>query len=457
MQRVYPVHDGLKKPSKVGTCRHEAGAPVKSAQQDKPKTSKAKPACPPFTLSQNAMGDLCALANVPPTHIQLQALADTHREDLTELRIHISDEHQGAVLSKAFKPLDLSCMGVLPKLTRVELYAIKVQSLHFTSATTPELTSLSASNIFDGVKMHLELPELVTLAVEHTWLEDEPNTFGESLTRCPNLELVQTYKFRGLTGSNYCVLPCCTHLDLWRSECTERIEILAAPQLSQLELNGAFSLKHVRLRELASATTQDALDLNAAERADMEELGADISKQHEYLLSGEASIDELLQAKVISELDLHMFEVDGVDIAGMHEESWFQQLVAERMQEHADSAILERRKHRMRALITAVEARPLPADAADPVRCRVLAENVPLSRASLRNLRENECVELRGQKQAEPVGMFMPGFGFVDLNGSPGQRFDSSCDESEHNDGFETDTGTDEDTSSSDAGSLMVG
>ena len=73
------------------------------------------------------------------------------------------------------------------------------------------LEALSLSNISGRVcPFHLALPQLRSFFAEHTMLgerEVDAGQFGLSLSRCPRLETVDSYKLRYLGDVNYAVLP----------------------------------------------------------------------------------------------------------------------------------------------------------------------------------------------------------------------------------------------------------
>jgi hypothetical protein len=164
------------------------------------------------------------------------------------------------------EPIDFQHLG-LPKLETLSLRNVCVKNLYLTSTNTPLLTAISLSNIQGYMKLFLELPNLTSFSAEHTHVHGETeNSFGLSVSRCPNLEDIETYKFRGLTGSNFCVLPKCEHLELYRSECTDSLEILSAPNLCHLSVQAAYGLTHLRLHDFLGATLQDVEELCGLEK-----------------------------------------------------------------------------------------------------------------------------------------------------------------------------------------------
>jgi hypothetical protein len=111
---------------------------------------------------------------------------------------------------------------------------------------------------------HLDLPTLQSLSVRYATLKrshKNANAFGDSLTRCPQLCDVTTYKFRALTGRNCVVLPECTKLDLHCAEGRASLDILHVPKLTWLGVQAA-ELGKLYMRDFAGATAADALALN---------------------------------------------------------------------------------------------------------------------------------------------------------------------------------------------------
>ena len=167
-------------------------------------------------------------------------------------------------------PLDFSRIH-LPSLTSLELACANVGLLQLTSDNTPSITSIDLHNLLDDFALRLELPELVSFDAEHSFVGgplSQPNDFGLSLSRCPKLETVRTYKFRGLAGRNFCVCPRLYSLTLYRSECTDSLDILSAPALVELNVRAAYGMQHLRVRDFPGVTMEDAIALNAAEAAD---------------------------------------------------------------------------------------------------------------------------------------------------------------------------------------------
>ena len=87
-----------------------------------------------------------------------------------------------------------------------------------------------------------------------------------SLSRCPSLERVTTYKLWGLGADNYCVLPRLESLNLHRADCLEELDILWAPKLQSVNLQSCSSLRHFRLRNAPSARVSTVEQLIARTR-----------------------------------------------------------------------------------------------------------------------------------------------------------------------------------------------
>lgn len=171
--------------------------------------------------------------------------------------------------------LDFSADGIhFPVLTHLSLSCVGMKSIAFTEANTPLLTALSLSSVIgECCPFHLALPRLRSLFAEHTALGErsiDAGQFGLSLSRCPLLETVDSYKFRCLGGSNYAVLPSLVSLKLHRSECTEHLDILYAPRLRAVSLQAAYDLSGFKLRNLPDATLA-TVERVLARRAAVEE------------------------------------------------------------------------------------------------------------------------------------------------------------------------------------------
>ena len=203
----------------------------------------APPAGNSSDVDQSSESDLDAIYSEYRTQEHFFKYVRDNREDITSLNITADEVDES-------EALDFQSVGLLPNLTSLELEGIAVASLVFTTANTPNLRSITLFSVGsaheDGLDFELELPELRSLHVSHVSATGSCN-FGLSLSRCPKLKEVTTYKFRFLSGPNYCVLPNCARLRLHRSEGTDRLEILQAPRLKNLSVQAAYSLHHLRL------------------------------------------------------------------------------------------------------------------------------------------------------------------------------------------------------------------
>ena len=167
--------------------------------------------------------------------------------------------------------LDFAADGIVfPVLTSLSLTCVGLKSITFTEANTPALVELELSNIMGQCcPFHLALPQLRSLDAEHTMLGErhiDTGQFGLSISRCPRLETLRSYKFRCLGDCNYAVLPSLRLLALHRSECTHHLDILYAPQLREVSLQAAFELRDFRLRNLPTATLATVEALLARKR-----------------------------------------------------------------------------------------------------------------------------------------------------------------------------------------------
>lgn len=102
----------------------------------------------------------------------------------------------------------------MPQLVDLTLGGVRIESLKLTSANMPSLRTLDLSSIDELALFDLELPELRMFTAEHTMLGGPDNSFGLSMSRCPKLERIYGYKFRYLSGRNFCVLPSCETITL---------------------------------------------------------------------------------------------------------------------------------------------------------------------------------------------------------------------------------------------------
>ena len=172
----------------------------------------------------------------------------------------------------------------LPNLQHLTLTCVNVHILQLTSENTPSITSVSLDNLTGEMALRLELPELVSFSAEHSFVGGEasrPNDFGLSISRCPKLETIHTYKFRGLQGKNYCILPSCESITLHRSECTDSLEILSAPKLRELNVRAAYGLENLRVWDFSAATMADCIKLNTGESAAL--AAAELARNTELL------------------------------------------------------------------------------------------------------------------------------------------------------------------------------
>jgi hypothetical protein len=165
--------------------------------------------------------------------------------------------------------LDLSADGVrFPALKSLDLQGVGLQSLILTEANTPALEVLALSRIPGLIcPFQLSLPRLRSFSAEFSMLGERHNDagqFGLSLSRCPSLTQVQTFKFRGLGRDNYLVLPSATSVSIKRSEGTTHLDILYAPKLRHLSVKSCYNLQTLRLRNVPGATAATAAAMSAA-------------------------------------------------------------------------------------------------------------------------------------------------------------------------------------------------
>ena len=159
---------------------------------------------------------------LPASTTELELDAQPTQDELKRLslrfprleRLEITAEY--SFVEEEPDELDFAADGVrLPALKSLSLECVGMTSITFTEANTPALEHLSLSNITGQVcPFHLALPRLVSFSAEHTMLGErgiDQGQFGLSLSRCPRLESVDTYKFRCLGGCNYAVLPALQH------------------------------------------------------------------------------------------------------------------------------------------------------------------------------------------------------------------------------------------------------
>ena len=148
---------------------------------------------------------------------------------------------------------------------------------------------------------HLALPRLRVLDAEHTMLGErhiDAGQFGLSLSRCPRLEVVTSYKFRCLGDCNYAVLPSLTSLRLHRSECTSHLDILYAPKLREVSLQAAYELRAFKLRNLPSASVATVEALLATKLAAEEAARARWAERVQAHLQGAKGVEEVCRPLV---------------------------------------------------------------------------------------------------------------------------------------------------------------
>ena len=204
---------------------------------------------------------------LPASTTELDLLEQPSQDELKRIAAHfpglqrldISPDED--VLTHENEPdeLDFSADGIhFPALRSLSLSCVGMKSIAFTEANTPLLEALSLSSVLgDACPFTLALPRLRSLFAEHTTLGErsiDAGQFGLSLSRCPLLETVESYKFRSLGDINYAVLPSLVSLTLHRFECTGHLDILYAPRLRTVSLQAAYDLREFKLRNLPSAT-----------------------------------------------------------------------------------------------------------------------------------------------------------------------------------------------------------
>ena len=207
---------------------------------------------PVFSVTQKGQATV-AQATRPPTQEDMLAFAVQHGAAVTEL----------SIVSNYASQLDFKAIK-WPKLTKLMLGCVDLVAVRFTKANTPKLEHLHLSQINKWPPFYLDLPYLRELHVHHCVCGDPKGSFGSAISRCPSLEVIDTYKFRSCDGLNYCVLPNCKRLRLHRSEGTKSLRILHAPKLELVDLQAAYEMDDLRLYDFAAATKKDAVDLNSA-------------------------------------------------------------------------------------------------------------------------------------------------------------------------------------------------
>jgi hypothetical protein len=171
--------------------------------------------------------------------------------------------------------LDFAGPGVLfPSLKSLKLHSVAVTSVVFTEANTPKLENLSLNNLITPFKINLmggrspcrfnlSLPELRMLSIQDTDMSLRGTTggqFGISLSQCPKLQSLHTYKLRGLGTTNFCALPSMQSMSLHQAEGMEELNILYAPKLRELDVQEA-RVRRLRLHHMPSFCAADVRSL----------------------------------------------------------------------------------------------------------------------------------------------------------------------------------------------------
>jgi hypothetical protein len=295
------------------------------------------------------------------------------------------------------EPIDFQHL-VLPNLENLNLKDVFVKNLHLTSTNTPLLASIFLSNIHGYMKLFLELPNLISFYAEHTHVHGETkNSFGLSISRCPNLEHIETYKFRGLTGSNFCVLPKCEHFELWRSECTDSLEILSAPNLSHLSVEDAYGLTHLRLYDFLGATLQDVEELCGLEMT----IHADAER---YTNQARATIS----AKSTEELKQFAIEKNWIDIDDEegfdpNDDDFGTEMLNEYLWNLKTEKIASLRRERIQPCLSSIKLKaPLEnLDAEKLPQCKVITTNMDLDMFSKKHLASHSRISCDGMSSEE--------------------------------------------------------
>jgi hypothetical protein len=332
-----------------------------------------------------------ASTDTHPTQAQLRVLVAAHGATLTHLTIAVEptgDYHQ----EDAWAPLDFARVGALPQLQQLTLAGIKLRSMHFTEANTPALRELRVSCLIGQTDLHLDLPQLVELRVQSVLSSGAPNALGESLSRCPCLRKVLTHKWRGLGGANFCLLPRCTHLHLACSELSEQLEILHAPRLQELVLDGSHQLAHLRVWDLPAATPDDALEICERERQCVRDMDAQLAAEEREWMSGKHDAYDAVDAGIYNRYDLAAIEYGEIDEVQFYKDNCFPEILCEWLDEQRDRRYKAARQGWCLARLEQIRARPTPTGAVTPVACHVHNQCVQLSRDSVRQLRRNSRI-----------------------------------------------------------------
>lgn len=174
---------------------------------------------------------------------------------LTKLTYEPDDDDPGVV---DFTPpvgadADAAPPFVWPQLTSLTVSCTCLRTIQFDAHNTPKLEELKLSNLNtaaggpDPQEFHLALPELRSLVCEFGEVRDASG-LGESLTRCPKLELIMFRKFAGLgrVGTHYLFLPNCQSLTFYRADDLDRLCVWG-PKLRELDLQECHSLSFLRV------------------------------------------------------------------------------------------------------------------------------------------------------------------------------------------------------------------
>ncbi|KXZ53461.1 hypothetical protein GPECTOR_7g911 [Gonium pectorale] len=132
-----------------------------------------------------------------------------------------------------------------PCLTSLTVHNSRLATCCFTTHNTPKLQLLNLEQMSGLRAFKLELPDLETLAFEFVTIDD-CSRLGESLSACPKLVTLSSYKFWGPDDIYELSLPSCESLSLTRSDSLEGLR-LWAPKLESLDLQGCFALRTVQL------------------------------------------------------------------------------------------------------------------------------------------------------------------------------------------------------------------
>jgi len=345
-----------------------------------------------------------------PTQDELKRLAVRFaRLEVLEIDLEYEDGRE---------ELDFASGVRFPALTTLTLSCVGLRSVTFTEANTPVLEHLSLSNIIGQVcPFQLALPRLSSFSAEHTMLGEryvDAGQFGLSLSRCPSLESVHTYKFRCLGDTNYAVLPSLRSLMLHRSECTTHLDILYAPELREVSLQAAYELRGFKLRNIPSATlaTVEALlsakaeaEEGAREEARVEDARWRVQSRRKALTKEAVKrgwIDEGERWSVRPAPPGEDLEGEGSFLRGRGDEE-YEEMLEEILAEHIDSIFEER----VGAAVKAAEARILSASVEDDSRPRCTIDVTNMDGFRLSSLEP----QLRGRcKVHESSGGDMPMF-----------------------------------------------